>query len=86
MDSNGSVNPKDLKNAIREDTIAASFMGIQNEIGTINNMEALGQICRDHKIFLHSDCAQAAGKIPLDVKKMKIDLMSLTGHKVNLDG
>lgn len=83
VNSDGLIDPKDLENAIREDTIGASFIAVHNEIGAINNLEALGQICRDHKIFFHTDGAQATGKIPIDVKEMKIDLMSISGHKVH---
>ena len=57
-------------------------MTVQNEIGTIQPMAEIGAICRDRKVFLHTDAAQAVGKIPVDVKQMKIDLLSLTAHKI----
>ena len=60
----------------------ASVMTVNNEIGVIQPIKELGQICRQNKVFFHTDAAQAVGKIPLDVNDMKIDLMSISGHKV----
>ena len=59
-----------------------SIMGVHNEIGVIQPLEEIGRICRERDVFFHTDCAQAVGKIPLDVEKMKIDLMSISGHKI----
>ena len=59
-----------------------SIMGVHNEIGVIQPLEEIGRICRARDVFFHTDCAQAVGKIPLDVEKMKIDLMSISGHKI----
>jgi cysteine desulfurase len=69
-------------NLIREDTIGVSLIGVHNEIGTIQKLNEIGDICRDRGVFFHTDCAQAIGKIPIDVKEMKIDLLSISGHKV----
>lgn len=79
---NGIIDLNALKNAIRADTILVSVMGINNEIGVIQPLKEIGQICRSHKIFFHTDCAQAYGKIDLDVEEMNIDLMSISGHKI----
>ena len=79
--SDGLIDINDLKAAITEDTLLVSIMTVQNEIGTIQPMAEIGALCHEHKVYLHTDAAQALGKIPLDVKAMNIDLMSLTGHK-----
>jgi cysteine desulfurase len=59
-----------------------SVMGVNNEIGVIQPIAEIGKICREAKVLFHSDCAQAIGKIPIDVDAMNIDLMSMSGHKV----
>ncbi|QED23867.1 IscS subfamily cysteine desulfurase [Candidatus Deianiraea vastatrix] len=79
---NGLIDPLEIKKHITEKTLAVSIMGVHNEIGVIQNLEEIGKICREHGIFFHTDCAQAFGKIPLDVDKMNIDLMSISGHKI----
>jgi cysteine desulfurase len=66
----------------RPDTSIVSVMAVNNEIGVIQPLEEIGKICRKHKAFFHTDAAQAVGKIPLDVNKMNIDLMSMSGHKI----
>jgi cysteine desulfurase len=71
-----------LEKAIRPDTILVSVMAANNEIGVLQPLAEIGTICRQHQVFFHTDAAQAIGKIPLDVEAMKIDLMSLTAHKV----
>ncbi|AFY76826.1 MAG: IscS subfamily cysteine desulfurase [Hydrococcus sp. C42_A2020_068] len=78
----GLIDLEELKRAIRPDTILVSVMAANNEIGVIQPLAEIGEICRQHKVLFHTDAAQAIGKIPLDVQKMKIDLMSLTAHKV----
>ncbi len=80
--SDGLLDLEDLENAITERTILVSVMTVQNEIGTIQPMAEIGAICRKKRVFLHTDAAQAVGKIPVDVKRMKIDLLSLTAHKI----
>jgi len=63
-------------------TSLASVMTINNEIGVVQPIKEIGEICRKHKVFFHTDAAQAVGKIPMDVNDMKIDLMSISGHKI----
>jgi cysteine desulfurase len=82
IDSNGLINLEELKNSITPETGIVSIMAVNNEIGVIQPIEEIGKICRENKIFFHSDCAQAFGKIPLDVEAMNIDLMSISGHKI----
>jgi len=79
---NGILDLQLLKSALKPETVLVSVMGVNNEIGVVQPLEAIGKICRDNKTFFHTDCAQAVGKIPLDVNKMNIDLMSISGHKV----
>lgn len=79
---NGLINLEDLEKAIRPDTSIVSIMTVNNEIGVIQPMEEIGKICRKHKVFFHTDAAQAVGKIPVDVNKWNIDLMSISGHKI----
>ncbi len=78
----GLISLDDLRNAITDKTILVSVMGVNNEIGVIQPLEEIGKICREKGIIFHTDCAQAFGKIPLDVEKMNIDLMSISGHKI----
>lgn len=78
----GLVSPDDLKAALRPDTLIASVIHVHNEIGVIQPIKELGEICRANKTFFHTDAAQSFGKIPMDVNEMKIDLMSISGHKI----
>jgi cysteine desulfurase len=71
-----------LKAAVREDTILISIMAVNNEIGTIQPLKEIGDRCRSKKIVFHTDAAQMLGKMPIDVDELKIDLMSMSGHKV----
>lgn len=80
--TNGLVDLDELEAAITEKTALVSIMGGNNEIGVIQPLAEIGAICRRKGVFFHSDCAQALGKIPLDVNAMNIDLMSLSAHKI----
>ena len=82
VQSDGLINLDELKKSITEKTLIVSIMGVHNEIGVIQPLEEIGNICRSNDIFFHTDCAQAIGKIALDVNKMNIDLMSISGHKI----
>ena len=81
VDKYGMVTLEELKNAIRDDTILISIMLANNEIGTIQPVEEIGKIARENRIYFHTDAVQAIGHVPIDVKKMNIDLLSLSGHK-----
>ena len=84
--SDGLIDLQELEQAIRTDTILVSVMAANNEIGVLQPIAEIGQICRDRapqqQVLFHTDAAQAIGKIPLDVSAMNIDLMSLTAHKI----
>uniref|UniRef100_UPI00398E45D2 cysteine desulfurase n=1 Tax=Pristiophorus japonicus TaxID=55135 RepID=UPI00398E45D2 len=80
--TNGIVDLKELEKAIRPDTSLVSIMTVNNEIGVKQPVDDIGRICQANKVFFHTDAAQAVGKIPLDVNKIKIDLMSISGHKI----
>ena len=67
---------------MRPETSLVSIMAVNNEIGVFQPLAAIGEMCRSRKIFFHTDAAQAVGKVPIDVNEMKIDLMSISGHKV----
>jgi cysteine desulfurase len=81
VDKYGMVSLEELKNAIRNDTILISIILANNEIGTIQPVEEIGKIARENRIYFHTDAVQAIGHVPIDVKKMNIDLLSLSGHK-----
>ncbi len=81
-DSEGLVTAQQVADAIREDTTIVSLMHVNNEIGTITDIAAIGEVCRANKVFFHVDAAQSAGKIEIDVDAMKVDLMSFSAHKV----
>lgn len=82
VQKNGLIDLKMLEQAMRDDTVLVSVMTVNNEIGVRQPVEEIGAMCRSKKIFFHTDAAQAVGKIPLDVNKMNIDLMSISGHKI----
>ncbi|WP_455221308.1 IscS subfamily cysteine desulfurase [Kaarinaea lacus] len=78
----GLIDLEKLKAAMRDDTIVVSIMHVNNEIGIIQNIAAIGEITREKGIIFHVDAAQSAGKVPIDLEKMKVDLMSFSGHKI----
>lgn len=80
-DEYGVVSPEVVASAIREDTTLVSLMHVNNELGSINDLAAIGAICRENKVVFHVDGAQSAGKVSVDVEAMNIDLMSFSGHK-----
>jgi len=82
VDENGIIDLGTLEKSITEKTCIVSVMGINNEIGVIQPLKEIGEICRKHNVYFHTDCAQAFGKIKLDVEEMNIDLMSISGHKI----
>lgn len=81
VQSNGLIDLEELKAAMRPDTILVSVMWVNNEIGVIQDIEAIGELCRANKTVFHVDAAQAAGKVEIDLQKAKVDLLSLSGHK-----
>ncbi|CUM63272.1 uncharacterized protein PRCAT00000843001 [Priceomyces carsonii] len=82
VNSEGLISLEDLEKAIRKDTAIVSVMAVNNEIGVIQPIKEIGEICRKNKVFFHCDAAQAYGKIKMDVNEMKIDLMSISSHKI----
>lgn len=83
VDKEGFVSPKDVQNAIKEDTILVSVIHGNNEIGTIQNIEEIGRICREKEVLFHTDACQSFTKTFIDVKKQNIDLMTLNSHKIH---
>jgi len=81
-DEKGLIHPQNLEKAIRDDTILVSLMHVNNEIGVINDIKAIGEICREKKVIFHVDAAQSPGKIDIDLQDMKVDLMSFSAHKI----
>jgi cysteine desulfurase len=81
-ESNGLLDLAKLESAMRDDTILVSIMHVNNEIGVIQDIAAIGEVCRDRKIIFHVDAAQSAGKIEIDMDKLKVDLMSFSAHKI----
>jgi cysteine desulfurase len=82
VDEFGLVNLTELENTIRKDTILVSVMHANNEIGTIQDIGKIGKICKEKGVYFHSDAAQSFGKIPIDVKDMNLDLLSVSSHKM----
>lgn len=80
--STGRIDMDVLREAIREDTILISVLAVNNEIGTLQPLAEIGSLCREHKIVFHTDAAQMLGKLPIFVNDCKVDLMSLSGHKI----
>ena len=82
VDSSGRVSVEDFRAAVRPDTILATVMYANNEVGTIQPIRELGEICREKGILFHTDAVQAAGHLPLDVKDLPIDLLTMAAHKM----
>ncbi len=82
VQKNGLIDLKELAAAITDKTVLVSVMAINNEVGVIQPLAEIGKLCREKGALFHTDCAQAFGKIPLDVEAMNIDLMSISGHKI----
>lgn len=82
VNTDGIIDLTSLETALRKDTILVSIMAANNEIGVLQPLARIGEICKENSILFHTDAAQAIGKIPLDVQAMNIDLMSLTAHKI----
>ncbi len=81
VDGDGLLDPQTLVSAIRSDTVLVSVMAANNEIGVLQDLTTIGQICKERGVLFHTDAAQGIGKIPLDVHQMGIDLLSFTAHK-----
>lgn len=81
VNGEGLVNPDDVDRAIRPDTILVTIMVANNEIGTIQPIKEIAQVCKKHGVLIHTDAVQAAGNIPLNAKDLGVDLMSISGHK-----
>lgn len=82
VDRYGKVDLEKLEKGIRNDTILVSIMTANNEIGTIQDIKSIGEICKRHKVLFHTDAVQALGQIPINVEEMGIDLMTITAHKI----
>ena len=82
VNKNGLVELETLKSTIRPDTVLVSVIMVNNEIGVLQDVQAIGTLCKERGVFFHTDAAQAIGKLPVNVNDMNIDLMSMSGHKV----
>lgn len=80
--TNGLIDLEELESAIRPDTLVVSVIHVNNEIGVMQDLASIGEICKKHKVFLHTDAAQSVGKVPIDVNAMNIDLLSISAHKL----
>ena len=78
----GLLDTGKFRAALRDDTVVASVMHVNNEIGVVQDIAALGEVCRERKVIFHVDAAQGAGKVPIDLKALPVDLMSFSAHKI----
>jgi cysteine desulfurase len=83
VDNEGMVNPKDVLKAITKKTCLVTIMHANNEVGTINNIKEIGKICKEKGAYFHSDACQSYTKIPIDVKEMNLDLLTINAHKIH---
>ena len=83
VDEHGIVNPDDITNSINPHTVLVSIMFANNEVGTIQPIKEISEICKKYQIPLHTDAVQAVGKIPIDVKELGVDALSISSHKIN---
>ncbi|MCV2886101.1 IscS subfamily cysteine desulfurase [Aestuariibacter sp. AA17] len=81
-EANGLIDIEKFKAAIRPDTVVASVMHVNNEIGVVQDIKTLGEICRENKIIFHVDAAQSVGKVDIDLQELKVDLMAFSAHKI----
>jgi len=79
----GLVSPEDIVRKLQDDTAMVSLQWVNNELGTINDVEAVGDVCRDRGILFHCDASQAPGKVPIDLSRMPIDAITISGHKMH---
>jgi cysteine desulfurase len=82
VDGEGRVNPRDLEDALQPNTVLVSVIYGQSEVGTLQPIEALGQIAQDHGVLFHTDAVQVAGRLPIDVRQLPVDLLSMSSHKI----
>lgn len=82
VNSYGFVNAEDFKKSIKANTKLATFIFLNNELGTINPIEEIGKVCRENKVYFHTDATQAVGKVKIDFHAMPIDALSFSGHKI----
>lgn len=81
VDEFGCVDPDEVRRALRPETVLVSAMSANNEVGSLNPIAAIGEICRNHNVLFHCDAVQAVGKLTLDLSRLPVDLLSLTAHK-----